>query len=325
MTQPAPYAIRIQKTGGPEVLGVEAMEPRPPASGEALVRQTAIGLNFIDTYHRSGLYPLKLPVTLGSEAAGIVEAVGEGVTHLKPGDRVAYLASGTYATHYTGAAASMVKLPDFVSEEEGAALMLKGLTAWMLLFEIRPVKSGDQVLIWAPVGGVGSILTPWAAHLGARVIAVTSNEEKAAKAVALGASGVVVGYEGVAEKVRELNGGKGVDVAFDSVGKISADASLASLKPRGWFITYGNASGPVDPIAPARLAQGGSLVMTRPGVFSFIQPPGALERGAGLVFEALKAGVFKADIGQRFALKDVAEAHRALEAGQTTGATILTP
>ncbi len=325
MTQTAPYAIRIQKTGGPEVLEVQALEPRAPGAGEALVRQTAVGLNFIDTYHRSGLYPLKLPITLGSEAAGVVEAVGEGVTDLKPGDRVAYLAGGTYATHYTGPAASMVKLPEFVSDEEGAAILLKGLTAWMLLFEIRPVKTGDEVLIWAPVGGVGSILTPWAAHLGARVIGVTSSQEKAAKAEALGASDVVVGYEGVAAKVRELNGGKGVDVAFDSVGKISTEGSLGSLKPRGWFITYGNASGPVDPIPPARLAQGGSLVMTRPGVFSFIQAPGALARGAGLVFDALKAGVFKADIGQRFALKDAAEAHKALESGKTTGATILQP
>lgn len=325
MTQTGPYAIRIQKTGGPEVLGAETLEPRAPGAGEALVRQTAVGLNFIDTYHRSGLYPVKLPATLGSEAAGVVEAVGDGVTNVKPGDRVAYLAGGTYATHYTGNAASMVKLPENVSEEDGAALMLKGLTAWMLLFEIRPIKAGDTVLIWAPVGGVGTILTPWAAHLGAKVIAVTSTEEKAAKARALGASEVVVGYDGVAAKVRELNGGQGVDVAFDSVGKISAEASLASLKPRGWFMTYGNASGPADPIAPARLAQGGSLVMTRPGVFNFIQEPGALARGAGLVFEALQAGVFKADIGQRFALKDVADAHRALEAGKTMGATILKP
>lgn len=325
MTQQNAYAIRIQKTGGPDVLAAEAIEPRAPEAGEALVRQTAVGLNFIDTYHRSGLYPMKLPATLGSEAAGVVEAVGEGVTNVKPGDRVAYLAGGTYATHYTGRAAGMVVLPDFVSEEDGAALMLKGLTAWMLLFEIRPVKAGDDLLIWAPVGGVGSILTPWAAHLGARVIAVTSSEEKAAKAKSLGAAEAVIGYDNVAEKVRELTGGKGVDIAFDSVGRISAEGSLGSLKPRGWFITYGNASGPVDPIPPSRLAQGGSLVMTRPGVFNFIQAPGALARGAELVFGAVKAGIFKADIGQRFALRDVADAHRALESGKTTGATILKP
>ena len=325
MTLPNAYAIRIQKTGGPEVLEAEAAGPRSPGPGEALVRQAAAGLNFIDTYHRSGLYPVRLPATLGSEGAGVIEAVGEGVTHLRPGDRVAYLASGTYTTHYTGAATAMVKLPDGVGEEEGAAILLKGLTAWMLLFEIRPVQPGDTVLIWAPVGGVGTVLTPWAAHLGARVIAVTSSEAKAEKARALGAAEVVVGYEGVAEKVRSLTDGKGVDIAFDSVGKISAEASLASLGPRGWFITYGNASGPVDPIPPARLAAGGSLIMTRPGLFTFLQAPGTLARGAGLVFDALAAGVFKVDIGQRFALKDVADAHRALESGQTTGATILIP
>jgi NADPH2:quinone reductase len=325
MTLPNAYAIRIQKTGGPEVLVAEAAEPRLPGPGDALVRQSAVGLNFIDTYQRSGLYPVRLPATLGSEGAGVVEAVGEGVAELKNGDRVGYVASGTYATHYTGKAASMVKLPDFVSEEAAAALMLKGLTAWMLLFEIRPVMAGDSVLIWAPVGGVGSVLTPWAAHLGARVIAVTSSKAKAEKARALGAAEVVVGYEGVAEKVLALTGGRGVDIAFDSVGKMSAEASLSSLKPRGWFISYGNASGPVDPIPPARLAQGGSLILTRPGLFTFLQPPGALQRGAGLLFGALEAGVFAAEIGQRFALKDVADAHRAIESGSTVGATILVP
>jgi NADPH2:quinone reductase len=325
MTLPNAYAIRIQKTGGPEVLELEAIAPRPPGPGEALVRQTAVGLNFIDTYHRCGLYPLRLPATLGSEGAGVVDAVGEGVSHIRPGDRVAYLAGGTYATHYTGKADGLVKLPEDVSEEEGAALMLKGLTAWMLLFEIRPVQPGETLLIWAPVGGVGSVLTPWAAHLGARVIAVTSSEAKAEKARALGAAEVITGYEGVADKVRSMTDGKGVDIAFDSVGKISAEASLSSLKPRGWFITYGNASGPVDPIAPSRLAQGGSLVMTRPGLFNFLQAPGALARGSAILFEALANGVFRADIGQRFTLKDAAEAHRALEAGRTVGASVLLP
>ena len=325
MTEAAPYAIRIQKTGGPEVLSREALEPRAPGPVEALVRQSAVGLNFIDTYQRSGLYPVKLPATLGSEGAGVVVAVGADVTELKPGDRVGYVANGTYATHYTGRAEAMVKLPESVSEEAAAALMLKGLTAWMLLFEIRPVKPGDTVLIWAPVGGVGSVLTPWAANLGARVIAVTSGAAKAEKARALGAAEVITGYDGVAEKVRELTGGRGADVAFDSVGKISAEASLASLAPRGWFITYGNASGPVDPIAPARLAAGGSLIMTRPGLFTFLQPPGALQRGAEHLFSALADGVFRAEIGQRYGLADVADAHRALEAGGTVGASVLIP
>ncbi len=319
------YRIHMHKTGGPDVLVREDFTPRDPGPGEARVRQSAIGLNFIDTYHRTGLYPVKLPFTPGGEGAGRVEALGEGVTHLSIGDPVAYVANGTYATHFTGAAASMVKLPEGVSEADGAAMMLKGLTAWMLLFEIRPITAADTALIWAPVGGVGSVLTPWAARLGAKVIAVTSNAEKAAKARALGAHEVIVGYEDVAARVKAANGGKGVDVAFDSVGKISAEASLSSLKPRGWYISYGNASGPVDPIAPARLAAGGSLIMTRPGLFTFLGAPGALARGTEALFSALKSGAFQAEIGQRFALSDAAEAHRAIESGRTTGATLLIP
>ena len=319
------YKISFSETGGPDVLRREAFVPRKPGPGEALVRQEAIGLNFIDTYHRAGLYPVKLPYTPGSEGAGVVEAVGEGVSHLKPGTRVAYVGAGTYATHFTGAAASMVTLPDAVSTQDGAALMLKGLTAWMLLHEIRPVSRGDEVLVWAPVGGVGSVLTPWAADLGVRVIAVTSSAAKAEKAKTLGAAEVIIGYEGVAEKVRAMTGGKGVDVAFDSVGKISAEESLKSLRARGWFITYGNASGPVDPIPPGRLAQGGSLIMTRPTLFNFIGAPGALERGATLLFGAVKSGVVTADIGQTFALADAADAHRAIESGDTVGATVLVP
>ena len=320
-----PYRIRMHETGGIEVLKVESFEPVAPGPGEARIRQAASGLNFIDTYHRSGLYPVKLPFTPGSEGAGTVEAVGEGVGHIRRGDRVVYLGGGTYSTHFTGPAGSMVKLPDSVSEEDAAAIFLKGMTAWMLLFEIRPILNGDTVLVWAPVGGVGSVLLPWAAHLGARIIAVTSSEEKADKAKALGASDVIVGYDQVAEQVRKLTNGAGVHVALDSVGKISAEASLSSLRPRGWFITYGNASGPVDPIPPARLALGGSLIMTRPTLFNFANTPDSLERASGLLFSALQNGVFKVDIGQRYGLSEVAEAHRALESGQTTGATVLLP
>lgn len=320
-----PYRIRMHETGGPDVLKPEPFTPRAPGPGEALVRQSAAGLNFIDTYHRTGLYPVKLPFTPGSEGAGLVEAVGEGVTQLKPGDAVAYLGGATYATHVTGPAGRMVKLPAGIAPQEAAAILLKGLTAWMLLFEIRPLQAGETALVWAPVGGVGSILVPWAASLGARVIAVTSSEAKAEKARALGAADVIIGYEGVAEKVRALTEGKGVDVAYDSVGKVSAEESLKSLRPRGWFITYGNASGPVDPIPPVRLLQGGSLVMTRPSLFSFLGEEGSLARAAGFMFSALKAGTFKADIGQRFPLQEAAKAHAALESGQTTGATVLVP
>tara|TARA_R110000787_G_scaffold8528_3_gene28861 strand:- start:9691 stop:10662 length:972 start_codon:yes stop_codon:yes gene_type:complete len=320
-----PYAIRIHENGGTDVLKKEAFEPKQPGPGQALVRQTAVGLNFIDTYYRTGLYPVKFPFTPGSEGAGVVEAVGEGVTHLKPGDRVGYVASGTYATHLTAPAASLIKLPDGIADEDAAAVMLKGLTAWMLLFEIRPVQKGDTLLVWAPVGGVGSLLVPWAASLGARVIAVTSSEKKAELARASGASDVIVGYDNVAEQVKALTGGKGVDMALDSVGKVSFEASLSSLKKRGWMVSYGNASGMADPVPPGRLAQGGSLILTRPTLFTFIDTPEALARGAKLLFAALEDGTLKAEIGQRFALSDVGDAHRALESGKTTGATILNP
>jgi len=325
MTLPNAYAVRIHQTGGPEVLTVENLPPRAPGPGEVLVRQTAIGVNFIDTYHRTGLYKVPMPFVPGSEGAGVVEEVGEGVTHLEPGDRVAYTGRGTYSTHYTGPAATAVPLPAGISDEEAAAVMLKGMTVWMLLEEIRPLQKGDTALVWAPVGGVGSLLTPWAKHIGARVIAVTSTEAKAEKARALGADDVVVGYDDVAKKVRELTGGRGVDVVYDSVGKISMEASLSSLRPRGWFISYGNASGAADPIPPGRLAAGGSLVMTRPTLFNFTDTPESLARASKRLFSLLESGVLTADIGQRFALKDAVEAHRALESGKTSGAILLMP
>lgn len=319
------YCIQINETGGPDVLTRVAMAPRQPGPGEALVRQSAIGLNFIDTYHRSGLYPVKMPFTLGSEAAGTVEAVGEGVETLKPGDRVAYTAGGTYATHFTGPAARMILLPDGVSEEEGAALMLKGLTAWMLLFEVYRPEPGETALVWAPVGGVGSILVPWATSLGVRVIAVTSSQDKAGRAKAAGATDTIFSHEDVAGRARALTGGKGVNVAYDSVGKTSAQASLDSLKPRGWYVSYGNASGPVDPIAPGELSRRGSLVMTRPGMFHFTNTAEGLQKGAAALFGAVRAGTIKARIGQTFGLAEAAEAHRAIESGKTVGATILKP
>lgn len=323
MTQP--YRIQMHETGGPDVLQVEDFIPRKPGPGEVTVRQSAAGLNFIDTYHRTGLYPVRFPFTPGQEGAGAVQEVGEGVTHLKPGDKVAYLASGTYASHFTGPAERMIPLPDSITPQDAAAVLLKGLTAWALLFEVRPLQAGETILVWAPVGGVGSLLVPWAASLGARVIAVTSTEAKAEKARALGASDVIIGYEGVADKVRELTGGRGVDVSYDSVGRISAEESLNSLRTAGWFVTYGNASGPVEPIPPGRLAQGGSLVMTRPTLFSFIQDAESLTRGASLLFSALSSGILKADIGQRFPLSEAAKAHEAIESGTTTGATVLVP
>ena len=325
MTLPNAYAIRMHETGGPEVLKVEAAPPRAPGPGEVLVRQTAVGVNFIDTYYRTGLYKMPMPFIPGSEGAGVIEEVGEGVTHLEPGERVAYLGRSTYATHHTGPASAMLPLPAGVSDEEAAAVLLKGMTAWMLLEEIRPLQKGETALVWAPVGGVGTLLTPWATHLGARVIAVTSSDAKAEKARALGASDVIVGYDDVAKKVRELTGGKGVDVAYDSVGKISMEASLSSLRPRGWFISYGNSSGAADPIPPGRLAAGGSLVMTRPTLYNFTDTPESLARASKRLFGLIGSGVLTADIGQRFALSEVADAHRALESGKTSGATLLVP
>jgi len=316
------HAIRIHETGGPDVLKFEPVDIREPGPGEARIAQNFAGLNYIDTYHRSGLYPFKLPGILGTEGAGTVEAVGEGVTHIKPGDRVAYMGGGTYATHYTGGAGAMLKLPDDVSDEEGAALTLKGLTTWMLLFEVRRAVAGEWALAWAPSGGVGSLLVPWATSLGTRVIGVTSSEEKAARAKAAGAEHVIVGYENVAEQVREITGGKGVAVSYDSVGKTSQAASLASLAPRGWYISFGNASGNAEAVAPGQLAQVGSGVRVRPSLFHFMSPP-QVARGSAALFGALRTGTIKAHIGQRFALKDAADAHRAIEAKETVGSTVL--
>ena len=319
------YAIQITETGGPDVLKRIEIQARQPGPGEVLVKQTAVGLNFIDTYHRTGLYPVKLPFVPGTEGAGVIESIGDGVEGFEIGVRVAYLGAGTYASHYTGAAASMVKLPDGISDETAASVLLKGLTAWMLLFEVRRAMPGDTALVWAPVGGVGTLLTPWATALGVRVIGVTSSPDKAQAVLDAGASDVILASEPVAERVRELTGGLGVDVSYDSVGKGSADASLNSLKPRGWWISYGNASGAADPIAPGILGQKGSLVLTRPSLFAFINTPDSLRRATSALFGALKTGTISAHIGQRFDLEQIGEAHTQLEAGKTIGATILRP
>ena len=320
-----PYVIEMSQTGGVDVLQKVSRAPMAPGPGQALVRQTASGLNFIDTYHRTGLYPVKLPYVPGSEGAGVVEAVGEGVTHISVGDRVAYLGAGTYATHYTGAAATMLKLPEGISEQDAAAVLLKGLTAWMLLFEVRRASPGETALIWAPVGGVGSLLVPWATSLGVNVIAVTSSETKGSRARELGAQHVVMSSSDVAKEVRSLTDGAGVDVSYDSVGKSSAQASLDSLKPRGWWVSYGNASGAAEPIAPGVLGAKGSLVLTRPGLFHFIADPEGLRRGAAALFGALRAGTIEAHVGQTYPLSDVAAAHLAIESGMTVGATLLIP
>ncbi len=270
--------IRIHKHGGPEEMKFEQVDLPPPGPGQARLRQTAIGLNFIDVYTRTGLYPGPTPAVLGVEAAGVVEALGEGVAGVKVGDRVVYNGvPGAYASHRNAPAERLVRIPDTVSDEDAAAVFLKGLTVWMLTFEIRRIQPGETILVWAAAGGVGSILVPWANAQGARVIGVVSTPAKAELAKAYGCDETILSSEDVAARVKEMTNGKGVPVVYDSVGKTSAEASMRSLQPRGWFITYGNASGPADPIPPSRLNQGGSLIMTRPGLVPFHQDA----RGAG--------------------------------------------
>lgn len=318
--------IRIHKHGGPEEMKFEQVDLPPPGPGQVRLKQTTIGLNFIDVYTRTGLYPGPTPSVLGVEAAGVVEALGEGVASLKVGDRVVYNGlGGSYASHRNAPADRLVKIPESISDEDAAAVFLKGLTVWMLTFEIRRLQPGETILVWAAAGGVGSILVPWANAQGARVIGVVSTAEKAALAKGYGCDEVVLASEDVPARVKELTGGKGVPVVYDSVGKTSAEPSLKSLQPRGWFITYGNASGPADPIPPARLNQGGSLIMTRPGLFHFTKERADLERGSAALWGAMRSGAVKANVRQRFALKDAADAHRALESRATTGATILKP
>jgi NADPH2:quinone reductase len=319
------HIVEIEETGGPERLRYREDRLGDPGEGQVTIEQTAIGLNFIDTYQRSGLYPVSMPFVPGLEAAGTVAAVGRGVDHLKVGDRVVYLASGAYASHTNQPANRCIRLPGQIDDRAAAAVFLKGLTAWMLLFEIARCRAGQTALVWAPVGGVGSLLVPWATSLGVRVIGVTSSRVKIDAALAAGAEACLHTDEDVPSRVRELTGGRGADVSFDSVGKVSAQPSLSALRPRGLFVTYGNASGPVDPIPPQRLSQGGSLTMIRPTLFHYIAARADLERGAQALFGALRVGTLSAEIGQSYRLEDAAQAHEALEAKKTTGSTILMP
>ncbi len=319
-------AIVIKEHGGPERMAFEEVDLPALAPGEVRLKQSAVGLNFIDVYMRTGLYPFKLPGVLGQEAAGVVEAVGDEVSDLKVGDRVVYNGlGGAYATHRNAPANSLIKIPHQVSDEQAAAVFLKGLTAWMLLVEVRKLQPDEHIVVWAAAGGVASILVPWARKIGARVMGVVSSEEKADIARGFGCEETVLATEDVAGRVRAWSDGAGVPVVYDSVGKSSAEASLNCLRPRGWFVSYGNASGPVDPIAPLRLLQGGSLVMTRPSLQHYSRARSDLERGSQALWELLLGGEIDVTIGQRFALSAAADAHRALESRQTTGATILTP
>jgi NADPH2:quinone reductase len=319
-------AIRIHEYGGPEVLTLENVEVPEPAAGEARIRHTAIGLNLIDTYHRSGLYPLELPSGIGSEAAGIVEAVGDGVTDVAVGDRVVYtgMPIGSYAEHRNFAADRLVPIPDGISDEVAAAVLLKGLTTWYLLRRSYAVQPGDPILLYAAAGGVGSLASQWAKQLGATVIGVVSTEAKAELAKAQGCDHVIMAGDDVAARARELTGGEGVAAVYDSVGKDTFTASLDALRFHGTMVSFGNASGPVDPVSPLELAQRGSLYLTRPVLFHFIRMRAELLTACDELFAALDAGM-EVRIGQTYALENAAQAHLDIEARLTTGSTVLLP
>jgi NADPH2:quinone reductase len=322
-----PKAIRIHETGGPEVLKREEVEVGRPGPGEALLRQTAIGLNFIDTYHRTGLYPLPLPAVLGMEGAGMVEEVGAGVTDVRPGDRVAYAGVlGAYTERRLIAADRLVPLPDGVSDIQAAAMMLKGMTAEYLLFRTHRVQRGETILVHAAAGGVGLIMCQWAKHLGATVIGTVGSDQKAELARANGCHHpIVYTRENFTERVRALTGGAGVPVVYDSVGKDTFLGSLDCLRPLGLMVSYGNASGAVPPFNIGLLAQKGSLFLTRPVLMAYTAKREDLLASAGALFEVVASGVVKIKLERTWPLEDAASAHRELEGRRTTGSTVLLP
>ena len=323
-----PHAIRIHATGGPDVLRWEEVSIGAPAQGEARVRHTAVGVNFIDTYHRSGLYPLTLPSGLGTEAAGVVEAVGPGVDWLQPGDRVATCTGplGSYSTERIVPADKVVKLPDGIDDRTAAAMMLKGLTVQYLFRQTYALKSGETILFHAAAGGVGLIACQWARALGVTMIGTVSSDAKAALAQEHGcAHTIVYTRENFVERVKDITGGKGVPVVYDAIGKDTFPASLDCLSPRGLFVSFGASSGPVAAFNIGLLAQKGSLYATRPTLYTYAATRQSLTAMTAELFDLVRAGKIKADARQTFALKDAAEAHRALESRQTTGATLLLP
>ena len=321
-----PHAILVRKPGGPEQLVLEEVEVGDPGPGQARLRQTAVGLNFIDVYHRSGLYPQPGPFIPGVEGAGVVESVGPGVKELKAGDRVAYAGPiGGYADTRLIAADRLVKLPDDISDEQAAAMMLQGMTVDMLIRSVWPLHAGDTILIHAAAGGVGLIMCQWASALGATVIGAVSSEEKAELARANGCHHpIIYSQQDFVAEVERLTGGKKLPVVYDSVGRDTFVRSLDCLQKRGLMVSFGQASGAVEPFSPLLLAQKGSLYLTRPTLFDYISTREELERSAASLFDAVRTGKLKVDIGQRFPLSEAAEAHRALEARKTIGSTILT-
>lgn len=320
--------IRLSHCGGPDVLRAEQAAIPAPATGEVLLRHTAIGVNFIDTYYRSGLYPLPLPSGLGSEAAGVVVAVGDGVSHLQVGDRVAYAggAQGAYSQYRTLPAALLVKLPDDIADDTAACVMLQGMTVEYLIRRTYAVEAGQTVLWHAAAGGVGQIAVQWLSSLGVNVIGTVGSADKAAIALRLGCK-QVINYreEDVVARVRELTGGRGVPVVYDSVGKDTFEMSLDCLAPRGMLVSFGNASGAVPPFAPLLLSQKGSLFFTRPKLGDYVATRAELETSAEALFERIRAGAVKVQPSARYALADAAQAHADLEARRTTGSLILLP
>ncbi len=322
-------AIRIHETGGPEVLRWEDVAVGNPGPGQVRIRHTAVGLNFIDVYHRTGLYPVPaLPSGIGLEAAGVVDAVGEGVSDIAIGQRVAYASGpvGSYAEARLMAANRLVALPDGISDQQAAAMMLQGLTAQYLLRRTYRVQPGDAILVHAAAGGVGLIACQWAKHLGATVIGTVGSDEKAALAKANGCDHpIVYTRENFAARVMDITGGAGVAVVYDSVGKDTFEGSLDCLRPLGMMVSFGNASGPVPPFEPGILAAKGSLFFTRPTLMTYTAKPEDLQAMARELLEVVEAGHVRISVNQTYALKDAAQAHTDLEARKTTGSTVLVP
>ncbi|MEE4235751.1 MAG: quinone oxidoreductase [Anderseniella sp.] len=321
-------AIRFHQPGGPEVMKYEDIELSAPGKGEVRIRHTAVGLNYIDTYHRSGAYALPLPSGIGLEAAGVVEAVGEGVTSLREGDRVAYGAGpiGAYSQARNMPANRLSKLPDTIDDKTAAAMMLKGMTVRYLLRETFKVEKGQTILFHAVAGGVGLIAVQWAKHLGVRVIGTAGSPEKAELAKSLGCDEVIdYGKEDVAKRVRELTDGKGVPVVYDGVGQATLMASLDSLSPRGLLVSFGAASGPVKDFDTGILAAKGSLYLTRPTLMTYVASDAALQANTADLFDVVGSGKVKIEVNQTYALADAVQAHKDLEGRKTTGSTVLLP
>jgi NADPH:quinone reductase len=321
-------AIRFHKVGGPEVLALEDVKLDKPGQGQVRLKHTACGVNFIDIYHRTGLYPLTLPSGIGMEGAGIVEETGPGVTGLKAGDRVAYASGplGGYSEARLMPADRLVKIPAAITDQQAAAMMLQGMTVEYLVRRTYPIKRGDTVLIHAAAGGIGLIFCQWAKHLGATVIGTVSSDEKAKLAKANGCDhAILYTRENFTQRVRELTGGAGVPVVYDSIGKDTFEGSLDCLKPRGLMVSFGNASGPVPPFSTGILGTKGSLFLTRPSLVAYTASRADLEESASALFDVVTKGVVKIAVNQTYALKDAAQAQRDLEGRKTTGSSILIP